>query len=237
MVPPVRGGPAAEGVPPDRVGAAGLGHDRRAVPRARPAVVHRFLHHQARGRGLGGIREEPVVRGRRAGKHRRPRSGRQPGREGDRPPPGAAVPPGHTAGRVHLGGGHDRRGRPGPRGEDHHREAVRHRPGLSAQAEPGGARVLRRVADLPHRPLPGQGIGRQHPGLPVRQRAVRTGLEPLAHPVRADRRAGDADDRGAGRVLRRHRRLPGHGGDPPVPGARVRGHGTAGVAERRAAAG
>ena len=54
----------------------------------------------------------------------------------------------------------------------------------------------------------------------------------VAHPVRADRRAGDAVDRGPGRVLRRDRRLPGHGGDPPVPGARVRGHGAAGVAER-----
>src|SRR6476660_6250704 len=43
--------------------------------------------------------------------------------------------------------------------------------------EPGGARGLRRVAGVPHRPLPGQGIGRQHPGLPLRQRPVRAGLE------------------------------------------------------------
>ena len=37
---------------------------------------------------------------------------------------------------------------------------------------------VRRVAGLPHRPLLGEGVGRQHPGLPVRQRPVRADLEP-----------------------------------------------------------
>ena len=39
---------------------------------ARPAVVRRLLHHQARRSALAGLRAEPVVRGRRAGQHRRP---------------------------------------------------------------------------------------------------------------------------------------------------------------------
>jgi glucose-6-phosphate 1-dehydrogenase len=38
---------------------------------------------------------------------------------------------------------------------------------------------------------------------------------------------------GPGRLLRRHRRLPGHDRHPPAPGARACGHGTASVAERK----
>ena len=75
---------------------------------------------------------------------------------------------------------------------DHHGEAVRHRPGVGADAERRAARGVRRGADLPHRPLPRQGGGAEHPGLPVRQRAVRADLEPQPHRPRADRRAGDA---------------------------------------------
>ena len=40
-------------VPPDRIGAAEHGHDRRAVPRARRAGVRRLLHHQTRRSGRG----------------------------------------------------------------------------------------------------------------------------------------------------------------------------------------
>ena len=69
----------------------------------------------------------------------------------------------------------------------------------SKRAQRGRARRVRRVAGLPHRPLPRQGIGRQHPRLPVRERALRADLEPEVHQVRADRRAGDADRRAAGR--------------------------------------
>ena len=62
---------------------------------------------------------------------------------------------------------------------------------LNAQA----ARGVRRGADLPHRPFPRQGAGAEHPGLPLRQRAVRADLEPQLHRPRADRRAGDAGAR------------------------------------------
>ena len=57
------------------------------------------------------------------------------------------------------------------------------------------ARGLRRGADLPHRPLPRQGGGAQHPRLPLRQRPVRADLEPRPHRPRADRRARDAGAR------------------------------------------
>ena len=55
--------------------------------------------------------------------------------------------------------------------------------------------IVRRGADLPHRPLPRQGGGAEHPRLPVRQRAVRADLEPQPHRPRADRRARDAGAR------------------------------------------
>ena len=59
---------------------------------------------------------------------------------------------------------------------------------LNAQA----ARGVRRRADLPHRPLPRQGAGAEHPRVPLRQRPVRADLEPQLHRPRADRRARDA---------------------------------------------
>ena len=72
--------------------------------------------------------------------------------------------------------------------------------GLGQSAEPDGPRRLRRVPGVPHRPLPRQGVGGQHPRLPLRERAVRAHLEPRAHPLRADRRTRDAHDRGASRA-------------------------------------
>ncbi len=62
----------------------------------------------------------------------------------------------------------------------HHGEAVRHRPRQRAGAQRAAARGVRRGADLPHRPLPRQGGGAEHPRLPLRQRPVRADLEPQA---------------------------------------------------------
>ena len=61
------------------------------------------------------------------------------------------------------------------------REAVR-RTTWPARAALNDERAprLRRAPDLPHRPLPGQGDGPEHPRLPVRQRHLRAGLEPPA---------------------------------------------------------
>ena len=169
---------------------------------------------------LAVVRRAPVLRGGRPGQHDRPGGGGPAGGEGDRRARSAPV----ITWRY--------RPRRSPRSWacwarpawPRDARVIIEKPfgtdlDVGAGAEPGGARGLRRVAGVPHRPLPGQGIGRQHPGLPVRERAVRADLEPRAHPVRADRRAGDAVDRGPGRVLRRHRRLPGHGRHAPVPGA------------------
>ena len=68
--------------------------------------------------------------------------------------------------------------------------------GTDLATRPGAQRVaprdLRRGADLPHRPLPRQGGGAEHPRLPLRQRPVRADLEPRPHRPRADRRARDA---------------------------------------------
>ena len=76
-----------------------------------------------------------------------------------------------------------------------------------------------REPDLPDRPLPRQGGGAEHPGVPVRQRAVRADLEPQLHRPHPDRHPRDPRPRPAGRLLRGDRRLQGHGRHPPVPGA------------------
>ena len=91
-----------------------------------------------------------------------------------------------------------RRGRPGRPVPDHHGEAVRHRPAHGQGAQRHRPRRLRPRAGLPDRPLPGEGGGAEHPGLPVRQRAVRAHLEPRPHRPRADRRARDPLGRHAG---------------------------------------
>ena len=106
-------------------------------------------------------------------------------------------------------------------------------PRVRAGAERRPARGLPRAARVPDRPLPRQGVGREHPRAALRERHVRAGLEPRPHRPRPDRRARDALDRGPRRLLRGHRRVPGHGRHAPVPGARLRRHGAADLARRR----
>ena len=60
----------------------------------------------------------------------------------------------------------------------------------------------RGAADLSHRPLPGQGDGAEHPGVPLRQRHLRADLEPALHRPRADHRGRDGRRRAARRLLR-----------------------------------
>ena len=67
--------------------------------------------------------------------------------------PGAAVPPRDPAGGLCADGDHARRRGPGPRFSRHHREAIRHRPGLRPRAEPGRACRIRRVPGVPDRSL------------------------------------------------------------------------------------
>ena len=62
---------------------------------------------------------------------------------------------------------------------------------------------LRRVAGLPHRPLPGQGGGAEHPRVPLRQRPVRADLEPQLHRPHPDRHPRGARARHAARTSTR----------------------------------
>ena len=90
-------------------------------------------------------------------------------------------------------------------------------------AHPG----LRRVAGLPHRPLPGQGDRPQPDGLPLRQRHLRAALEPALRRPRADHRGRGPGRRGPRRVLRAGRRQPRHPAEPPAAAAHPGRHGAA----------
>ena len=74
----------------------------------------------------------------------------------------------------------------------HCREAVRTRPGLCPGAQPHPARGLCREVDLPHRSLPRQGGGAEHPVFPLRQRVSRAGVESELRRKRADHDGRDA---------------------------------------------
>ena len=88
-------------------------------------------------------------------------------------------------------------------------------------------RGLARGPGLPHRPLPRQGGGAEHPRPALRQRPLRADLEPRPHRPHPDRRAGDARRRLAAPLLRADRRLPRHGRHPPDADPRLRRDGAA----------
>ena len=121
------------------------------------------------------------------------------------------------------------RGR-GPCGD---REAVRHAPHGGARSEPRAALGPTRVADLPDRPLPGQGDGPEHARLSLRERHVRADLEPQLHRLRADHRGGGPRHREARRVLRRGGCAARPGPEPHAPAAEPALHGAAGDVRRR----
>ena len=87
------------------------------------------------------------------------------------------------------------------------------------RAQQGRQQRLPRGVGVPHRPLPRQGDGAEHPGAALRQRAVRADLEqPLRRP-RADHHGRGHRPRRPGRLLRRHRRRPRRHPEPPAPAA------------------
>ena len=104
----------------------------------------------------------------------------------------------------------------------------------AAQLNPTLHTTFAEEPDLPHRPLPRQGSGAQHPGA-------------SASPTVCSNRSGTATTsttcrstcprpcRSGARhpFYENHRRLPRHGGDAPVPDARVHGDGAARRATRR----
>ena len=101
------------------------------------------------------------------------------------------------------------------------------RPGLGAEDQRGRRQRLRRAADLPHRPLPGQGAGAEPAGAALRQRPVGAAVEPHLGAQRADHHRRAAGRGNARRLLRPHRRAARHGAEPPAAAAVHRGDGAA----------
>ena len=85
------------------------------------------------------------------------------------------------------------------------REAVRSRPRVGRRAQRDPAQRVRRERDLPHRPLPRQGVGREPARVPLRELAARAGLEQPLHQLGADHDGRGVRRRRARQVLRRGR--------------------------------
>ena len=229
---------AHEGALPERIALIGISRgkmtDEEFRARARESI-DRFSRRRPDPDVLEGLLDEHPVRLRARSTTRISTTRLQEALGGDRcglrhaaqphllPVDGAGVLPGdHRPARR----GRPERGR-GRRGPGRDREADRLRPGLGAGAERGGARVLRRVAGLPHRPLPGQGDGPEPDGAALRQRAVRAGLEPQLHRQRPDHRRRGHRRRHARRLLRGRGRAPRPGPEPHAAAARAADDGTA----------
>ena len=94
------------------------------------------------------------------------------------------------------------------------------RPASSAQALDADVHeAFREAPGLPHRPLPGQGDGPEHPRVPLRQRHLRAALEPQLHRPRADHGGRVDRRRGPRPLLRGGRRAARHGAEPHAAGA------------------
>ena len=144
--------------------------------------------------------------------HVRPRGRRdQGGRAAGLLPRDPAVPVRHgrrgpDRGRAHEGGA------------DRGREAVRARSRVGPSARRTAARVRRRIAALPHRPLPREDGARGVAVPAVREHDARTGLEPQLPRMRPDHHGRELRRRGPWPLLRpggrasRRRRQPPHAG-------------------------
>ena len=147
-------------------------------------------------------------------------------RRAARPRQGAGLLPRHRAVAVR----HRQRppGHPRPR----HRavppgagEAARPRPRLRPGDQRRRRRGVRGAADLPDRPLPGQGERPEPAGHPVREHLPRAAVERQLDRPRADHGVGDARGRHPRRLLRRLRRAARHDPEPPAPAALPGRHG------------
>ncbi|CAA9303003.1 MAG: Glucose-6-phosphate 1-dehydrogenase, partial [uncultured Gemmatimonadetes bacterium] len=213
---------------------------RRGVPAADEGRAGR-VRHGAHGRRVGRVRRAALLREprlRRRGGLRAAQGAAQGGRSRVRHP---QQPPVLLRGAA-AGGGRDL-ARPGAGGDDlparvpvldagHRGEAVRTRPGVGAGAEHGAAGGLRRAADLPHRPLPGEGNAPEHDGVPLRQLRVGAAVEPQPHRPRADHGRGDRGAGDARRLLRAERRAARHGAEPPAADPHAGGDGAPGLVRR-----
>ena len=183
--------------------------------------------HRSRRRGLGALRGAALLRpdrcrGRGAGGRRR--SAREEIGADSRLLHYLAVPPAAFESIIAtLGEVRPER----TRGAGDPREAVRPRLRLGGRAQRDAPPGVRRLADLPDRPLPRQGGGPEHPRAALRERPLRAALEPQQRRVRPDRRPGDPLDRPPRRLLRGNRRLPRHGRHPPAAAAQLHRDGAA----------
>ena len=242
-----------------RPGQPGPAAARFLAGRLRPAGLGGRGLRPGHLRGGQGARAHPVprhgvgaaVRGRplRARRVHRRRGVRQAGRVRGRPGPGARhrrqlrVLPVRAAQVLPAGGqaaqavraGRPAAAGPGPPGAlapGGDREAVRPRPGQCPGAERDAERGVPAALGVPHRPLPGQGDGPEHPGPALRQHHVRADLEPRLRGPRADHHGRGHRHRRPGRLLRRHRRGPRRDPEPPDAAARADRDGGAGLVRR-----
>ncbi len=94
----------------------------------------------------------------------------------------------------------------------------------SESPTPAGAR---RNPDLPNRSFSRKGNSPEHYDVPVRQWALRTYLEPRSDRSCADHCGRDRRRRKPGQILRKNRRIAGHGSEPPLSTALHDSHGSA----------
>ena len=107
------------------------------------------------------------------------------------------------------------------------REAVRPRPRVGAGAEQDAARAFSRRGDLPHRPLSRQGAGPEHRLHALRQRNVRTAVEPPIRSRHPDHHGGILRRGRPRRLLRRHGRAARRRSEPHAAGCRELDDGSA----------
>ncbi len=81
--------------------------------------------------------------------------------------------------------------------------------------------VFTAAGRVPHRPLPGQGDGPEHPGAALRQHAVRAGVELELRRLGADHDGRGRRHRHPRRLLRHRRHRPRRAAEPPAAAARA----------------
>ena len=114
-----------------------------------------------------------------------------------------------------------------PDGANGARKAARDRPSIEPRDQRRGRVRFPRGADVPDRPLSGQGDGPEPARAAVRQSAVRAVVEQRAHRSRPDHGRRDDRCRRPRRLLRRRRRAARHGPEPHAAAGRAGGDGAA----------
>ena len=155
----------------------------------------------------------------------------EPLRRAARRRPRAGVLPRHLARPVWPdlpGAGRQRAGhRTVPRGAG---KADRPRPGSAHAIIERRRQGVHRGADLPHRPLPGQGDGAEPDGAALRQHDLRAAVDRRRDRPRADHRGRNRRAGRPRRLLRQIRRAARHGAEPHAAVAVPDRDGAAGVA-------